>query len=118
MINTIGQLFGTALLCRVLPKVKPPCTYSLVSIRAQIAALKMSMVLQAGEQAKLGEVDAGRGAWGDMCQASEMLADASVVPAFIRLCSATFGHGCAMGLQAGSVSSSLLQHFSSTSLLR
>ena len=62
MINTIGQLFGTALLCRVLPKVKPPCTYSLVSIRAQIAALKMSMVLQAGEQAKLGEVDAGRGA--------------------------------------------------------
>jgi len=77
MINTIGQLFGTALLCRVLPKVKPPCTYSLVSIRAQIAALKMSMVLQA----------------------SEMLADASVVPAFIRLCGATFGHGCAMGLQ-------------------
>ena len=47
-----------------------------------------------------------------------MLADASVVPAFIRLCGATFGHGCAMGLQAGSVSSSLLQHFSSTSLLR
>ncbi|CAE7826592.1 lgrD [Symbiodinium sp. CCMP2592] len=77
MINTIGQLFGTALLCRVLPKVKPPCTYSLVSIRAQIAALKMSMVLQA----------------------SEMLADASIVPAFIRLCGATFGHGCAMGLQ-------------------
>ena len=30
-----------------------------------------------------------------------MLADASVVPAFIRLCGATFGHGCAMGLQAG-----------------
>ena len=72
------QLGGTALLCRVLPKVKPPCTYSLLSIRAQIAALKMSMVLQA----------------------SEMLADASIVPAFIRMCGATFGHGCAMGLQA------------------
>ena len=67
------QLGGTAVLCRVLPKVKPPCTYSLLSIRAQIAALKMSMVLQA----------------------SEMLADA----AFIRMCGATFGHGCAMGLQ-------------------
>ena len=71
------QLGGTAVLCRVLPKVKPPCTYSLLSIRAQIAALKMSMVLQA----------------------SEMLADASIVPAFIRMCGATFGHGCAMGLQ-------------------
>ena len=33
-------------------------------------------------------------------EASEMLADASIVPAFIRLCGATFGHGCAMGLQA------------------
>ena len=33
-------------------------------------------------------------------QASEMLADASIVPAFIRMCGATFGHGCAMGLQA------------------
>ena len=32
-------------------------------------------------------------------QASEMLADASIVPAFIRMCGATFGHGCAMGLQ-------------------
>ena len=74
----VMQLGGTALLCRILPKVKPPCTYSLLSIRAQIAALKMSMVLQA----------------------SEMLADASIVPAFIRLCGATFGHGCAMGLQA------------------
>ena len=71
------QLGGTAVLCRVLPKVKPPCSYSLLSIRAQIAALKMSMVLQA----------------------SEMLADASIVPAFIRMCGATFGHGCAMGLQ-------------------
>jgi len=77
MLNTVGQLAGTALLCRLLPKVKPPCTYSLLSLRAQIAALKMSMVLQA----------------------SEMLADASIVPAFIRLCGATFGHGCAMGLQ-------------------
>ena len=37
-------------------------------------------------------------------QASEMLADASIVPAFIRLCGATFGHGCAMGLQARSLS--------------
>jgi len=77
MLNTVLQLGGTAVLCRVLPKVKPPCTYSLLSIRAQIAALKMSMVLQA----------------------SEMLADASIVPAFIRMCGATFGHGCAMGLQ-------------------
>ena len=50
MLNTIFQLGGTALLCRMLPKVKPPCSYSLVSIRAQIAALKMSMVLQAGSQ--------------------------------------------------------------------
>ena len=72
------QLGGTILLCRIFPKVKPPCTYSLLSLRAQIAALKMSMVLQA----------------------SEMLADASIVPAFIRMCGATFGHGCAMGLQA------------------
>ena len=32
-----------------------------------------------------------------------MLADASLVPAFIRLCGATFGHGCAMGLQASRV---------------
>ena len=74
------QLGGTVVLCRVLPKVKPPFTSSLLSIRAQIAALKMSMVLQA----------------------SEMLADASIVPAFIRMCGATFGHGCAMGLQAAS----------------
>lgn len=72
------QLGGTILLCRIFPKVKPPCTYSLLSLRAQIAALKMSMVLQG----------------------SEMLADASIVPAFIRMCGATFGHGCAMGLQA------------------
>ena len=49
MLNTIGQLAGTALLCRLLPKVKPPCTYSLLSLRAQIAALKMSMVLQASD---------------------------------------------------------------------
>ena len=79
--SEVLQLGGTAVLCRVLPKVKPPCTYSLLSIRAQIAALKMSMVLQA----------------------SEMLADASIVPAFIRMCGATFGHGCAMGLQAGTI---------------
>ena len=80
-LSEVLQLGGTAVLCRVLPKVKPPCTYSLLSIRAQIAALKMSMVLQA----------------------SEMLADASIVPAFIRMCGATFGHGCAMGLQAGTI---------------
>lgn len=77
MLNTVLQLGGTILLCRIFPKVKPPCTYSLLSLRAQIAALKMSMVLQG----------------------SEMLADASIVPAFIRMCGATFGHGCAMGLQ-------------------
>ena len=81
LASEVLQLGGTAVLCRVLPKVKPPCTYSLLSIRAQIAALKMSMVLQA----------------------SEMLADASIVPAFIRMCGATFGHGCAMGLQAASL---------------
>ena len=82
------QLGGTAVLCRVLPKVKPPCTYSLLSIRAQIAALKMSMVLQA----------------------SEMLADASIVPAFIRMCGATFGHGCAMGLQVRDLEEELWSH--------
>ena len=82
------QLVGTAVLCRVLPKVKPPCTYSLLSIRAQIAALKMSMVLQA----------------------SEMLADASIVPAFIRMCGATFGHGCAMGLQVRDLEEELWSH--------
>ena len=49
MLNAIGQLAGTALLCRLLPKVKPPCTYSLLSLRAQIAALKMSMFKQASD---------------------------------------------------------------------
>ncbi|CAE7334167.1 lgrC, partial [Symbiodinium sp. CCMP2456] len=78
MLNAIGQLAGTALLCRWLPKVKPPCTYSLLSLRAQIAALKMSMFKQA----------------------SEMMHDASIVPAFTRLCGATVGHGCAMSRQA------------------
>eukprot|EP00439_Symbiodinium_sp_Y106_P082882 s1547_g22.t1 len=78
MLNAIGQLAGTALLCRLLPKVKPPCTYSLLSLRAQIAALKMSMFKQA----------------------SEMMHDASIVPAFTRLCGATVGHGCAMSRQA------------------
>ena len=29
-----------------------------------------------------------------------MLADASIVPAFIRLCGAKMGPGCVMGLQA------------------
>ncbi|CAJ1424034.1 unnamed protein product [Effrenium voratum] len=76
-LQTVMQLLVTAAFCRLLPKVQPPFQRSLVSIRAQIAALKMSMVLQA----------------------SEMLADASIVPWFIRMCGASFGHGCAMGLQ-------------------
>jgi hypothetical protein len=33
-------------------------------------------------------------------EAAEMLADASIVPAFIRLCGAKMGPGCVMGLQA------------------
>lgn len=77
MVHTILQLLITALLCRYLPKMKPPCTYPLTHWRAQIAGLKMSMVLQA----------------------AEMLADASIVPAFIRLCGAKMGPGCVMGLQ-------------------
>jgi len=77
MGSTIFQLGSTILVCRILPKVKPPCSFSLASLRAQIAALKMSMVLKS----------------------AEMLADASIVPAFVRLCGATVGHGCAMGLQ-------------------
>ncbi|CAJ1402177.1 unnamed protein product, partial [Effrenium voratum] len=77
-LHTVMQLLMTAAFCRLLPKVmQPPFQRSLVSIRAQIAGLKMSMVLQA----------------------SEMLADASIVPWFIRMCGASFGHGCAMGLQ-------------------
>lgn len=77
MVHTILQLLITAVLCRYLPKMKPPCTYPLTHWRAQIAGLKMSMVLQA----------------------AEMLADASIVPAFIRLCGAKMGPGCVMGLQ-------------------
>eukprot|EP00435_Cladocopium_sp_Y103_P007278 s1855_g2.t1 len=72
MVHTILQLLITAVLCR-----KPPCTYPLTHWRAQLAGLKMSMVLQA----------------------AEMLADASIVPAFIRLCGAKMGPGCVMGLQ-------------------
>ncbi|CAJ1381427.1 unnamed protein product [Effrenium voratum] len=75
-LQTVMQLLVTASFCRLLPKVQPPFQRSL-GIRAQIAALKMSMVLQA----------------------SEMLADASIVPWFIRMCGACFGHGCATGLQ-------------------
>ena len=43
-------------------------------------------------------------------QASEMLADASIVPAFIRMCGATFGHGCAMGLQVRALEEELWSH--------
>ena len=75
-LQTVMQLLVTAAFCRLLPKVQPPFQRSL-GIRAQIAALKMSMVLQA----------------------SEMLADASSMPWFIRMCGASFGHGCATGLQ-------------------
>jgi len=77
MVHTILQLLITAALCRFLPKMKPPCRYPLTHWRAQVAGLKMSMVLQA----------------------AEMLADASIVPAFIRLCGAKMGPGCVMGLQ-------------------
>lgn len=76
-LNTLMTFTMTVLANRLLPKIRPPAEYSIASIRAQIAALKMSMMLQS----------------------VEMLADASIVPWFTRMCGAKIGRGCAMGLQ-------------------
>merc|ERR1711988_1627740 len=76
-LNTLMTFTSTILANRLLPKIRPPAEHSIASIRAQIAALKMSMMLQS----------------------VEMLADASIVPWFTRMCGAKIGHGCAMGLQ-------------------
>jgi len=76
-LNTLMTFVATILANRLLPKIRPPAEYSIASIRAQIAALKMSMMLQS----------------------VEMLADASIVPWFTKLCGAKMGSGCAMGLQ-------------------
>lgn len=68
------QLLLTVLICRLLPRVKPPCSYLLTSIRGQMVSLKMRWVNQA----------------------SNLLRDASMVPVFMRLCGARFGHGVAI----------------------
>ena len=68
------QLLLTVLICRLLPRVKPPCSYLLTSIRGQMVSLKMRWVNQA----------------------SNLLRDASIVPVFMRMCGAPFGRGVAI----------------------
>lgn len=65
------QLLLTALICRLVPRVKPPYSYSLTSIQGQMVSLKMLRVNQA----------------------SKLLQDASMVAAFMRLCGARIGRG-------------------------
>ena len=71
------QLLMTILICRLLPRVKPPCSYSLTSIHGMMLSLKMLWVTKA----------------------SKSLQDASMVPAFMRMCGAQFGRGVAMGCE-------------------
>ena len=71
------QLLMTILICRLLPRVKPPCSYSLTSIHGMMLSLKMLWVTNA----------------------SKSLEDASMVPAFMRMCGAQFGRGVVMGCE-------------------
>ena len=71
------QLLMTILICRLLPRVKPPCSYSLTSIHGMMLSLKMLWVTKA----------------------SQSLQDASMVPAFMRMCGAQIGRGVVMGCE-------------------
>ena len=71
------QLLLTALICRLLPRVKPPCSYLLTSVRGQMVSLKMLWINQA----------------------SKLLQDASMVPAFMRMCGARFGRGVSIAAE-------------------
>lgn len=75
--NVVAQLAWTVLVCRLLPKLRPPVDLPLHSWRAQLAALKLRLV----------------------AKSSEALGDASVQATFLRLCGASIGPGSSMSEQ-------------------
>ena len=77
VLIVVLQLLTTVLICRLLPRVSPPCSYLLTSFRGQMVSLKMF--------------------WVDY--ASTLLQDASMVPVFMRMCGARFGRGASMAMQ-------------------
>jgi len=77
MLTTIGTMLSTVIICRILPKARPPLDMAFTSIRARIVAIKVHMATQL----------------------SNMLTDASIQAPMLRLCGADIGKDVMMAEQ-------------------